>query len=188
MIAHSIEWLAVWDRCRQTRQTAYPRRRYHYRHREERHAGYDSGAAGTGCDHRSRPGLESCRSSPARRDNRSARVAPGLCSRLPAKRRAYPASPPTGSVRQRRRCKQWRDGRNALRRYFGWEGGQMASLYTRAADRRALAAEHMSKLSKPRTSIPAPHGEGAGGKLRKRVAISLPRENSVGGGRRTRTF
>jgi integrase len=46
-----------------------------------------------------------------------------------------------------------------LEAIFGWEGGQMASLYTRAADRRALAAEHMGKLSKTRTSIPAPHGK-----------------------------
>jgi len=46
-----------------------------------------------------------------------------------------------------------------LEAIFGWEGGQMASLYTRANDRRALAAEHMDKLSKPGTSIPAPHGK-----------------------------
>ncbi|WLC19328.1 tyrosine-type recombinase/integrase [Bradyrhizobium diazoefficiens] len=43
-----------------------------------------------------------------------------------------------------------------LEAIFGWEGGKMASLYTRAADRRALAAEHMTKLSKTGTSIPAP--------------------------------
>ncbi len=46
-----------------------------------------------------------------------------------------------------------------LEAIFGWEGGQMAALYTRAADRRSLAAEHMSKLSKPGTSIPAPSGK-----------------------------
>lgn len=46
-----------------------------------------------------------------------------------------------------------------LEAIFGWEGGQMASLYTRAADRRALAAEHMGKLSKTGTSIPAPLGK-----------------------------
>jgi integrase len=46
-----------------------------------------------------------------------------------------------------------------LEAIFGWEGGQMAALYTRAADRRALAAEHMGKLSKTGTSIPAPHGK-----------------------------
>ena len=46
-----------------------------------------------------------------------------------------------------------------LEAIFGWEGGQMASLYTRAADRRALAAEHMEELSKPGTSIPAPRGK-----------------------------
>jgi integrase len=46
-----------------------------------------------------------------------------------------------------------------LEAIFGWEGGKMASLYTKAADRKALAAEHMGKLSKPRTSIPAPRGK-----------------------------
>lgn len=46
-----------------------------------------------------------------------------------------------------------------LEAIFGWEGGQMAALYTRAADRRKLAAEHMEKLSKPGTSIPAPSGK-----------------------------
>jgi integrase len=46
-----------------------------------------------------------------------------------------------------------------LEAIFGWEGGQMAALYTRAADRKALAAEHMTKLSKTGTSIPAPHGK-----------------------------
>ena len=50
-----------------------------------------------------------------------------------------------------------------LEAIFGWEGGQMAALYTRAADRKRLAAEHMGKLSKPETgtSIPA-----LGGKVR----------------------
>lgn len=46
-----------------------------------------------------------------------------------------------------------------LEAIFGWEGGQMASLYTRSADRRGLAAGAMKKLSrrtKPETSIPAP--------------------------------
>jgi integrase len=46
-----------------------------------------------------------------------------------------------------------------LEAIFGWEGGQMAALYTRAADRSALAAEHIGKLSKTRTSIPAPDGK-----------------------------
>lgn len=46
-----------------------------------------------------------------------------------------------------------------LEAIFGWEGGQMAALYTRAADRRKLAAEHMEKLSKSGTSIPAPDGK-----------------------------
>jgi integrase len=46
-----------------------------------------------------------------------------------------------------------------LEAIFGWEGGQMAALYTRAADREALAAQHMTKLSKPKTSIPSPRGK-----------------------------
>lgn len=47
----------------------------------------------------------------------------------------------------------------ALEAIFGWQGGQMAALYTRAADRRRLAAEHMEKLSKTGTSIPSPMGK-----------------------------
>lgn len=44
-----------------------------------------------------------------------------------------------------------------LEAIFGWCGGQMASLYTRSADRRRLALEAMSKLGNDhRTSIPAP--------------------------------
>ena len=49
-----------------------------------------------------------------------------------------------------------------LEAIFGWSGGRMASLYTRAADRRRLAREAMHKLGKkgttndPRTSIVAP--------------------------------
>jgi integrase len=46
-----------------------------------------------------------------------------------------------------------------LEAIFGWEGGQMAALYTKAADRRRLAADHMEKLSKSGTSIPAPDGK-----------------------------
>jgi integrase len=48
---------------------------------------------------------------------------------------------------------------STLEAIFGWEGGQMAALYTKAADRRRLAAKHMDKLSKTGTSIPAPSGE-----------------------------
>lgn len=44
-----------------------------------------------------------------------------------------------------------------LEAIFGWEGGRMASLYTRSADRQALAAGAMEKLS--RTSTPAPDGK-----------------------------
>lgn len=49
-----------------------------------------------------------------------------------------------------------------LEAIFGWEGGRMASLYTRSADRKALAEAAMEKLSrqpKKRTSIPAPKGK-----------------------------
>ena len=46
-----------------------------------------------------------------------------------------------------------------LEAIFGWEGGHMAALYTRAADRRALAASAIGKLSKTGTSIPAPSGK-----------------------------
>jgi hypothetical protein len=34
-----------------------------------------------------------------------------------------------------------------LEAIFGWQGGAMASLYTRAADRRRLAFEAMHKLN-----------------------------------------
>jgi integrase len=46
-----------------------------------------------------------------------------------------------------------------LEAIFGWAGGQIASLYTRSANRRALSAGAMSKLSRTETatSIPAPH-------------------------------
>ncbi len=44
-----------------------------------------------------------------------------------------------------------------LEAIFGWQGGTMASLYTRSADRRRLALEAAHKLAnKKRTSIPAP--------------------------------
>lgn len=44
-----------------------------------------------------------------------------------------------------------------LEAIFGWSGGSMASLYTRAADRHRLAIEAMHKLANDkRTSIPAP--------------------------------
>jgi integrase len=46
-----------------------------------------------------------------------------------------------------------------LEAIFGWQGGTMASLYTRAADRRRLALEAMHKLgaeNDARTSIPSP--------------------------------
>jgi hypothetical protein len=44
-----------------------------------------------------------------------------------------------------------------LEAIFGWTGGRMASLYTRAADRRQLAQRAMHKLANDeRTSIPSP--------------------------------
>jgi integrase len=45
-----------------------------------------------------------------------------------------------------------------LEAIFGWSGGSMASLYTRAADRRRLSLEAMHKLNAnvEATSIPAP--------------------------------
>jgi integrase len=44
-----------------------------------------------------------------------------------------------------------------LEAIFGWEGGGMASLYTRQADRERLAREAMHKLANDeRTSIPSP--------------------------------
>lgn len=48
---------------------------------------------------------------------------------------------------------------NELEAIFGWAGGQMASLYTKAANRRALAKRAGNKLSRTETetSIPAPN-------------------------------
>jgi integrase len=45
-----------------------------------------------------------------------------------------------------------------LEAIFGWEGGRMASLYTRAADRARLARGAMAKLDRTQgeQSIPAP--------------------------------
>ena len=61
-----------------------------------------------------------------------------------------------------------------LEAIFGWEGGQMAALYTKAADRRRLAAEHMEKLSKPGTSIPAPSG-----KVREQDQERIMKSNAI---------
>jgi integrase len=47
-----------------------------------------------------------------------------------------------------------------LEAIFGWSGGGMASLYTRAADRRRLAHGAIHKLeNEKRTSMDAPSGE-----------------------------
>lgn len=45
-----------------------------------------------------------------------------------------------------------------LEAIFGWQGGQMASLYTRSANRRALSAGAMTKLARTETetAIPSP--------------------------------
>jgi hypothetical protein len=49
-----------------------------------------------------------------------------------------------------------------LEAIFGWEGGAMASPYTRAAERRRLALESMRMLANNhRTSIAAPSKKGA---------------------------
>jgi integrase len=41
-----------------------------------------------------------------------------------------------------------------LEAIFGWEGGKMAALYTKSANRKRLASQAMEKLL--RTSIPSP--------------------------------
>jgi integrase len=48
-----------------------------------------------------------------------------------------------------------------LEAIFGWEGGRMASLYTRSANRERLASAAMNRLDRTedRTSIPAPKGK-----------------------------
>jgi site-specific recombinase XerD len=48
-----------------------------------------------------------------------------------------------------------------LEAIFGWEGGKMAALYTRTANREKLASGAMSTLARtePETSIPAPQGQ-----------------------------
>jgi len=48
-----------------------------------------------------------------------------------------------------------------LEAIFGWEGGRMASLYTRAADRVRLAKSAMAKLDRTQSeqSIPVPSGK-----------------------------
>jgi integrase len=46
-----------------------------------------------------------------------------------------------------------------LEAIFGWIGGNMASLYTRKADRVRLAKQAIKKLDGERTSIPAPSGK-----------------------------
>jgi integrase len=43
-----------------------------------------------------------------------------------------------------------------LEAIFGWAGGQMASLYTRSANRQALAIGAASKLSRAETETPTP--------------------------------
>jgi integrase len=48
-----------------------------------------------------------------------------------------------------------------LEALFGWSGGQMASLYTRSANRKRLAAGAAAKMVRPKTgtSIPSPEDE-----------------------------
>ena len=55
-----------------------------------------------------------------------------------------------------------------LEAIFGWSGGQMASLYTRAADRRRLAKSAIHKLNRTtgEHSIPSPNPKvGASGEI-----------------------
>jgi Phage integrase family len=61
-----------------------------------------------------------------------------------------------------------------LEAILGWQGGTMASLYTRSADRRRLALEAAQKLANnERTSIPAPSDPGAGGKAKRQMKSML---------------
>lgn len=55
-----------------------------------------------------------------------------------------------------------------LEAIFGWKGGGMASLYTRAADRRRLARDAISKLSKnaSSTSVARTFGKSAGARAK----------------------
>lgn len=46
-----------------------------------------------------------------------------------------------------------------LEAIFGWHGGGMASLYTRAANRRRLAKQAIEKLNRPQTPIPSHDNE-----------------------------
>ena len=48
-----------------------------------------------------------------------------------------------------------------LEAIFGWQGGTMAALYTRAADRRRLAQRAMHKLARTtdEQTLPAPEGQ-----------------------------
>ena len=46
-----------------------------------------------------------------------------------------------------------------LEAIFGWQGGRMAALSTRAADRRRLALAAMTKLDVERTAIPSSDGK-----------------------------
>src|SRR5580692_9909673 len=74
------------------------------------------------------------------------------------------ANRPTARARRRQRGlpKTGRPSGN-WRPFFGWSGGQMATLYTKSANRSRLAAEAIGKLDRAetenRTSIPAPMAE-----------------------------
>lgn len=59
-----------------------------------------------------------------------------------------------------------------LEAIFGWEGGQMASLYTRSADRKALVEAAMEKLSrKVNRKHLFPHLRGRCGPKRKKASL-----------------
>ena len=67
-----------------------------------------------------------------------------------------------------------------LEAIFGWEGGRMASLYTRSADRRRLAKGAMTKLEglSPAGSIPAPQSR-VRGPTKKAQSKQRPRNKMV---------
>jgi len=57
-----------------------------------------------------------------------------------------------------------------LEAIFGWQGGTMAALYTRAADRRRLAMEAMHKLAnETRTSYSRTFAQGAGARAKRPI-------------------
>lgn len=56
-----------------------------------------------------------------------------------------------------------------LEAIFGWEGGRMAALYTRSADRRINATAAMDKLAKPEPGTSSPAHQGLSGPKAKKA-------------------